>query len=184
MTAEDTQHDPRAVVQFWRDAGPQRWFRPDAAFDAEFRARFLAAHEAAASGRLAHWAESAEGALALVLLLDQWPRNAFRGTARMYATDAQARAVADTALRAGFQDQVEPDLRQFFTLPFMHSERLEDLERCVALNSEPGGEPLRYALHHRDIVRRFGRFPHRNEMLGRPSTDEERQFLAEGGFSG
>jgi uncharacterized protein (DUF924 family) len=175
---------PEDVLQFWREAGPGRWFRRDDAFDAAFRERFLATHEAAASGALASWADSAGGALALVLLLDQFPRNAFRGTARVYATDAQARAMAQAAIEAGFDHQVDADLRQFFYLPFMHSENIEDLDRCVALNQAVGGEALRYAMHHRDIVRRFGRFPHRNAILGRQASPEEERFLAEGGFSG
>lgn len=175
---------PQEVVAFWRAAGPKRWFKPDPAFDAEFRDRFLAAHEAAARGELAHWLDDSTGALALVLLLDQFPRNAFRGTPRMYATDAQARAAADAALRAGFDREVDPDLRQFFTLPLMHSENLADLERCVALNEAVGGEPLRYARHHRDIIARFGRFPHRNAVLGRTNSPEEERFLAAGGFRG
>ena len=121
------------LLHFWRDAGPQRWFRRDDAFDAQFRDRFLAAHEAAAAGRLQSWLDAADSALALVLLLDQFPRNAFRGTPRMYATDAQARAPADAALAAGCDLQVDALLRPFFYLPFMHSEDLRDLERCVAL---------------------------------------------------
>ncbi|MDB5956630.1 DUF924 family protein [Ramlibacter sp.] len=172
------------VVKFWRDAGPRRWFRHDEAFDAAFRERFLVAHEAAVAGELAEWGASAEGALALVLLLDQFPRNAFRETPRMYASDAQARQAAGAALAQGFDREVDDPLRQFFYLPFMHSEQLADLERCVALNRAQGGESLRYALHHRDIVARFGRFPHRNAVLGRPNTPEEQRFLAEGGFKG
>lgn len=184
MSASSALPSPEAVVSFWRAAGARQWFRVDPAFDAQFRERFLAAHEAAALGRLQDWLASAEGALALVLLLDQFPRNAFRGTARMYATDAQARHAADAAIRAGFDRELDDELRQFFYLPFMHSERLDDLERCVALNTDAGGEPLRYALHHRDVVARFGRFPHRNAVLGRTSTPEEEQFLAAGGFRG
>lgn len=175
---------PSDVLRFWREAGPQRWFRRDDALDAQFRERFLAAHEAAAAGALPHWSTNADGALALVLLLDQFPRNAFRGTARMYATDSQARAAADAAIGAGFDHAVDPQLRQFFYLPFMHSERVEDLDRCVALNEAVGGESLRYALHHREIVRRFGRFPHRNAVLGRSSSADEERFLADGGFGG
>jgi uncharacterized protein (DUF924 family) len=175
---------PQDVLQFWREAGPGRWFRRDDAFDATFRERFLPTHAAAASGALDAWAGSAEGALALVLLLDQFPRNAFRGTPRVYATDAQARATADAAIRAGFDQQVDSALRRFFYLPFMHSENIEDLDRCVALNEAAGGEALRYALNHREIVRRFGRFPHRNAVLGRPASPEEERFLAEGGFGG
>jgi len=175
---------PQALLAFWQAAGPKRWFRPDDAFDAEFRDRFLAAHEAAEAGLLAAWADSADGALALVLLLDQFPRNAFRGTPRMYATDAQARAVADAAITAGHDLQVDPQLRPFFYLPFMHSEELPDLERCIALTEALAGEHLRFARHHRDIVARFGRFPHRNAVLGRPSSEQEERFLAEGGFRG
>jgi uncharacterized protein (DUF924 family) len=119
-----------------------------------------------------------------VLLLDQFPRNAFRGTPRMYATDAQARAAASAAIDAGHDQAFEDALRQFFYLCFMHSEDLADLDRCVALNAAAGGESLRYAQHHREIVRRFGRFPHRNAVLGRASTPEEERFLAEGGFRG
>src|SRR5262249_43107137 len=102
----------------------------------------------------------------------------------MYASDAQARATADAALARGFDLGVEPALRRFFYLPFMHSEQLADQERCVELHRPEGGEGLRYALHHRDIIRRFGRFPHRNALLGRTSTPEEERFLAEGGFQG
>ena len=177
-------HDPQDVVRFWREAGPQRWFRHDPAFDAQFRDRFLDAHAAAARGELASWSATAEGALALVLLLDQFPRNAFRDTPRMYATDALARAAADAAIRAGHDLQVDAQLRPFFYLPFMHSEQLQDLQRCVLLNEPLGGEHLRYARHHRDIVERFGRFPHRNAVLGRASSEDEERFLAEGGFAG
>lgn len=175
---------PTDVLAFWREAGPQRWFRKDAAFDAVFRARFLAAHAAAARGELDAWSGSAEGALALVILLDQFPRNAFRGSARAFATDAKAREVAAAAVDAGFDQQVESALQGFFYLPFMHSEQLADLDRCVALTRPMGGEQHRYALHHRSIVERFGRFPHRNAVLGRDSTPEEQRFLAEGGFGG
>jgi len=179
----DAVHDPGELLQFWREAGPQRWFRRDDAFDALFRERFLAAHEAAAAGRLDHWAATPDGALALGLLLDQFPRNAFRGNARTYATDAKARAAADAAIAAGHDLQVDPALRPFFYLPFMHSETLGDLDRCLELTEALGGEHLRYARHHRGIVARFGRFPHRNAVLGRPSSEEEERFLAEGGFS-
>jgi uncharacterized protein (DUF924 family) len=175
---------PDALLDFWRDAGPQRWFRRDDAFDARFRDRFLPAHEAAAAGQLEGWGATAQGALALVLLLDQFPRNAFRGSPRMYATDAQARAAADAAIAAGHDLAVDPQLRPFFYLPFMHSEELPDLERCVALTEAIGGEHRGFARHHRDIVARFGRFPHRNAVLGRPSSEQEQRFLAEGGFAG
>jgi uncharacterized protein (DUF924 family) len=175
---------PADVLGFWRAAGPQKWFRKDEAFDTEFRERFLAAHEAAAAGSLREWMAQADGALALVLLLDQFPRNAFRDSPRMYATDAAARDAAAAALAAGFDDAVDPDLQRFFYLPFMHSEDLADLDACVALSEPLGGEALRYARHHREVVARFGRFPHRNAVLGRPNTPDEERFLAEGGFGG
>lgn len=175
---------PSDVLGFWREAGPEKWFRKDESFDAQFRGRFLAAHEAAARDELDAWAATAEGALALLILLDQFPRNAFRGTPRVYATDAQARGIAHRAVDQGLDREIEPPLRHFFYLPFMHSEDLRDLDRCVELTREAGGEQHRYAQHHRGIVQRFGRFPHRNAILGRPSTPEEEAFLAGGGFAG
>lgn len=172
------------VVTFWHDAGPERWFAKDDAFDAEFCARFLAAHEAAAAGRLDQWMETAGGALALMILLDQFPRNAFRDRARMFATDAQAMLLADQAIAAGHDLAVDPALRVFFYLPFEHSEALADQDRAVSLITPLGGEVLRYAEIHRDVIERFGRFPHRNKILGRQSTPEELEFLAAGGFAG
>lgn len=177
-------NDVEQVVRFWQEAGPRLWFAKDSDFDRRFRERFLAAHEAAARGELDHALETPNGALGLLLLLDQFPRNAFRGTPRMYATDAQARQYADRALELGHDQRVPPDLRLFFYLPFEHSENLSHQERCVALNEKLGGEPLEYALGHRDIIRRFGRFPHRNAILGRPSTAAELEFIAQGGFAG
>jgi uncharacterized protein (DUF924 family) len=173
-----------AVTAFWHDAGPAMWFAKDPDFDQRFRTRFLLTHEAAAAGSLSHWGDTAPGALALVILLDQFPRNAFRGTPRMYATDAQARQVADRAIRAGHDRQVDGLLSLFFRMPFAHSETLADQERSVAL-AEPFGEPnLSRAKGHRDIVARFGRFPHRNPILGRSMRPEEQRFLDEGGYAG
>ncbi|HSV46069.1 MAG TPA: DUF924 family protein [Ramlibacter sp.] len=172
------------VVAFWRAAGPDRWFRKDQAFDTQFRERFLAAHEAAARGEHGDWAQDADGALALLILLDQFPRNAFRGSARMFATDAQARAVAVAALAAGHDQQVAPELRNFFYLPFSHSEALADQDRAVTLARALDSDTLRWAILHREIIERFGRFPHRNAVLGRSTTPEEQRFLDEGGFAG
>ena len=175
---------PEEVVAFWRNAGPSRWYRKDDAFDSEFRERFLRTHEAAARGELDGWISSAQGALALCILLDQFPRNAFRGNARMFATDAKAREVARFAIDAGFLPQVDEDLQQFFVMPFMHSESLADQDLCVQLAAGLKTDTSRYAEMHRDIIRRFGRFPHRNTALGRVTTPEEQRFLDEGGFSG
>lgn len=173
-----------AVVDFWVDAGPERWFEKDEAFDREFRERFLAWHQAAMRGALAEWQGSARGALALVLLLDQFPRNAFRGTPAMYGGDPLARQVAAAALAAGHDRAVAPELKIFFYLPFMHAEDLADQERSLALCQAEAQGHVGYAKEHRDIIARFGRFPHRNAILGRESSPEERRFLEEGGFSG
>jgi len=179
-----TLPSPHDVTRFWRDAGPSRWFKKDPNFDADFKARFEAAHHAGATGALDGWAADAEGALALLVLLDQFPRNAWRGSGHMFATDGKAVAVARAAVAAGFDHQVEPALRPFFYMPFMHAEALADQDRCVALCTPLAGETLRFAALHRDIVARFGRFPHRNDALGRETTPEERVFLDEGGFAG
>ena len=172
------------VLAFWREAGPTRWFRKDEAFDSAFRTRFEAAHEAAATGALDSWTADAEGALALLLLLDQFPRNAYRGTARMFATDAAAVRVADAAVASGFDQAVDTALRPFFYMPFMHSEALADQQRCVALCSPLGNDTLRFARIHLDAIARFGRFPHRNALLGRDTTPDEQRYLDEGGFAG
>jgi uncharacterized protein (DUF924 family) len=184
LGSTSTDHDFEAVIDFWRDAGPRRWFAKNAKFDAEFRSRFLNQHEAAAQGRLVDWADDALGALALVILLDQFPRNAFRGTARMYATDVLARQVAENAIAAGFDLQAPAGLRSFFYLPFEHSEDLADQNRSVELSGRLGPDYLKYALDHRAIIQRFGRFPHRNRILGRSTTAEEQSFLDAGGFAG
>lgn len=170
---------PAEIVSFWRDAGSATWFAQDESFDQAIRSRFLSAYEAAADGALAGWEASAEGALALLLLLDQFPRNMFRGSARAFATDALARAVADRALARGFDKATEAALRPFFYLPFMHSEALSDQDRSVRLYEALGdAELLRFAIEHRDVVQKFGRFPARNGALGRDTTPAEEAFLA------
>ena len=183
--AAPAQSSPADVVAFWRDAGPERWFKKDANFDDEIRARFLKLHEAAAAGQLTAWEATAEGALALLILLDQFPRNMFRGDARAFASDPLARAIAAGALVRGFDAQVPGSMRGFFYLPFEHSENLTDQERCVAFHKAIGdADGLKWAEIHADIIRRFGRFPHRNAVLGRATTPEEQEFLDGGGFAG
>ncbi len=171
------------IVSFWREVGSDKWFAQDESFDQAIRSRFLPTYEAAANGELAAWEESVEGALALVLLLDQFPRNMFRGKARALATDAQARAAADRALRRGFDQATDMALRPFFYLPFMHSETLIDQDRSMRLYAALGdAEQLRYASEHRDVVQRFGRFPRRNRALGRDTTPAEQAFLEADGL--
>ena len=172
------------VTDFWREAGPGRWFAKDAAFDALFRERFMALHVAAARRERDEWGETAEGSLALMILLDQFPRNSFRGTAQMYATDPLALHFARRAQAMGHGKSIEPALRLFLHLPFCHSEDLADQDVSVALNAPLGGDALAHAEGHRAVIRRFGRFPHRNALLGRETTPEEAVFLAEGGFAG
>jgi len=173
------------IVSFWRDAGPDRWFTKDTAFDEQIRERFLDTYEAAAAGKLSGWEHSAQDALALLILLDQFPRNMFRGDARTFATDPLARAVAAGAIVRGFDSQVPAELRSFFYLPFEHSEDLADQERGIAFYKASGdADGLKWAEIHADIIRRFGRFPHRNAVLGRTTTPEEQKFLDDGGFSG
>ncbi len=175
---------PQDVVAFWRDAGPQAWFSKSETFDADFRQRFEAAHWAAASRQLDDWLEDADGALALMILLDQFPRNAFRGTAHMFATDPLAQYFAERAIASGHDLAVDPRLRQFFYLPFEHAENLVTQNRGVSLMEHLDADSLRWAVLHRDIIKRFGRFPHRNAALGRQTTQAEQEFLEAGGFSG
>lgn len=176
---------PQDVISFWKDAGPELWFRGGDAFDTRCREQFLELHMAASRGELEDWMETAEAALALLLLLDQIPRNIFRGSAHIYATDPLALRIAGEAIDRGFDRQFETELRSFFYMPYMHSEALEDQNRCTELFSQlPGANSAKWATHHQAIIKRFGRFPHRNRLLGRISTLEEQQWLDEGGFQG
>lgn len=177
--------DPQTIVEFWREAGPDRWFGKDAEFDDTIRRRFGDVYEQAVRGELDAWRDDPTGALALVILLDQFPRNMFRNTLRAFATDEQALEIARQALARGDHHIVGEDVNQFLAMPMMHSEVLTDQEACVGWMSEIGDENnLAFAKEHRDIIARFGRFPHRNEILGRESHEAERRFLADGGFAG
>jgi uncharacterized protein (DUF924 family) len=175
---------PAEILAFWRDAGPDRWYRRDDAFDAEVCRRFLGLWQCAAAGELVSWETSDDGALALVIVLDQFPRNLFRDNIMTYASDPLAREVAHRAIERGADTRVDGALREFLYLPFMHSEHLPDQLRCIELSRAAGhAENLKWAEHHADIIRRFGRFPHRNRLLGRSTTPDEQAFLDEGGFS-
>jgi len=176
---------PKAVLTFWRKAGPKKWFVKDAGFDRQIRVRFLPTYNAAAAGALSHWERTPQGSLALAIVLDQFPRNMFRNSARAFAADPLARGVARRAIAKGYDRMVARDERAFFYLPFEHSESMADQERSVALFRSTGNaELVKWAVLHADIIRRFGRFPHRNDPLGRDTTEAERAFLAGGGFSG
>ena len=181
-TAAPTLYD---FLRFWKDAGFEAWFKKDDAFDQTMRERFLALHEEVAVGGIDLWLTEPDEALAATILLDQLPRNAFRGTPRMFATDARAKSMAERAISAGHDQATEAEFRYFFYLPFEHSEELADQERSVALHEALGLEKItKYAIVHRDVIQKYGRFPHRNAVLGRTSTAEETAFLEGGGFSG
>ncbi len=176
---------PSDVVGFWREAGANKWFKRDEEFDAEFSRRFGTAHHAAARGEYESWLETAEGALALQILLDQFPRNCFRGSAHSYATDGLARHYAHRAVDAGLDQQIEGSMRVFLYMPFEHSESLADQNRAVSLVEAMGDDGFtHFAELHRDLIQRFGRFPHRNRALGRESTQDELEYLAGDGFAG
>jgi len=180
-----TDITPSDVVAFWKEAGPGKWFAKDDAFDALFRARFEAVHFAAARRELDHWAGTPEGSLALLILLDQFPRNVFRGTGHAFATDPLARHFATTAVDGGQDGLIENDLRRFFYLPLQHSENMADQDRQLALfqrMERPDDD--RWAEHHHKVVATFGRFQHRNRALGRETTLEEQAFLDQDGFRG
>ena len=178
-------HDPLDVLDFWWTAGPEKWFASEAAFDDACRDRFGGAYEAAAAGDLDGWRKVPHGALALILLLDQMPRNIFRDTPGMFATDDQAVSIAAQAVDSGFHRAFPVNERRFVYMPFMHAEDLAAQERCIDLCRAVGDrEGHRYALIHMDPIRRFGRFPHRNRILGRESTPAEIAYMETGGFSG
>lgn len=172
---------PRAILDFWTDqVGEKRWYAVEPALDDEIRARYESLWRGARDGKLSDWERTAEGALALLIVLDQFPRNMFRGKADAFATDAQARGVADRAIANGFDLKIAPPFRQFFYLPFEHSETMADQNRSLALFGERMGKDhytYPYALEHRAEIERFGRFPSRNAQLGRAATAEEAEFL-------
>lgn len=183
-TTMTDQTGHQAILDYWRALGPQGWFRKDEAVDREIGERFGKLHAEASAGLLDHWRGEPGPCLALVIILDQFSRNMFRGDARAFAQDALALQIAREAIAAGFDRQVDPVLRSFLLMPFMHSESIVDQQRAVALFHALGAEGLKYAIIHRDVIARFGRFPHRNAALGRHTTRAEEAFLAAGGFSG
>ena len=172
------------VLDFWWDAGPSKWFAKNDKFDLQCTTRFEHLIEAGRKGELDHWAETPAGMLALIIVLDQFSRNVFRGSAEAFQSDAKALELAKQAIAKGFDKAFPKDARSFFYLPFEHAEDMAAQETSVDLFRVLGNqEAYLYALIHLDVIRRFGRFPHRNKVLGRASTLAEEDFLANGGFS-
>ncbi len=184
--APSDQATAQAVHTFWfEEARPEQWFARDLEFDKIICKRFKATHQAACDGRLNDWQADPRNALALILLLDQFSRNIYRDHARAFAQDALALKAAKQALARGFDQQCPDSEKAFFFMPFMHSENLAVQEQSVALfeTNLPTSDNHRYAIEHHEIIARFGRFPHRNRVLCRPSTPEEIAFLDAGGFN-
>jgi uncharacterized protein (DUF924 family) len=180
----DDLPQPIDVLDFWWTAGIDKWYGGGETFDDTCRERFQNLLEIAASGELEDWEETPHGSLALLIVLDQFSRNIFRGTARAFAQDAQALAVAERAVAAGFDRCFPAPARNFFYMPFTHAENLDAQERCCDHFRTSGDQDgYYYALLHMDAIRRFGRFPHRNGVLGRETTAEEQRYLDTGGFS-
>jgi len=173
------------VIEFWEQAGPEAWYKQDDAFDQKVRDRFGDLWDRARSGACEGWPSNARGALAKIILLDQFPRNMFRNDPRAYATDDLAKKSACYAIDRSWDLKVAGLMRQFFYMPFMHSERIADQDHCVRLMKERmnEGNNLLHARAHRQIIRTFNRFPYRNEALGRTSTPAEVEFLTNGGYA-
>ena len=186
MNAKDTiPTEARSVLDFWfTESGPEKWFVKDQNFDDEIRDRFGPAYRRAHDGKLDEWTETPEGCLALIILLDQFPRNLFRDDPRAFDSDAKARAVLQYALDRGYDKALDTRQRQFLYMPLQHSEGRPDQALSVKLNATLGNDDvLKFAHAHKDIIDRFGRFPHRNAVLGRESTAEETEFLTQPGSS-
>lgn len=178
----DTPSEAQDVLAFWREAGPKKWFAKDSAFDIAFRNRFALLYSQASRSELKHWRTTPEGALAEILLLDQFPRNAFRNTPWAFATDNLALAAAKELVASGHDKTLPDELRAFAYMPFDHSESLEDQDHAVALLTPLSEENAFHAIEHRKLIERFGRFPHRNAILGRTSTPEEDAYLKSDGY--
>jgi uncharacterized protein (DUF924 family) len=179
--------DPVTVLDYWLgEVGPDGWYAGGEGLDGEIRDRFADLWQAAADGGLDHWIDGPGGTLAYIVLTDQFPRNMWRGSGRAFATDAQALAAARRAIAAGWDMAAPEPERQFFYLPFMHSEALADQEYCIGLMAErmpeTGASNHLHARAHTEVIRRFGRFPYRNDALSRETTEAEAAFMAAGGY--
>lgn len=177
--------DATTILDFWLKAGPKAWFSKNEAFDASIDVQFGLLLNKAAANELSAWEKNPESALALILMLDQFSRNLYRDDPRAFAQDKMCLKITKAALKNKFDHKVDPALRQFFYMPLMHSESILDQRICVKLfHAINLPDNLKYAILHRDIIERFGHFPHRNVVLGRPTSPAGQAFLDAGGFSG
>lgn len=178
--------DPTDILAFWLDEiGPEGWYTSDSALDARIRDRFAKAWDQACDGNFSLWLTYPSGALAYIILTDQFSRNMFRDSGKAFASDPLSLAVAKSSIRQGYDLKIDAPARQFFYLPLMHSENLSDQDRCVRLMVERMPDAQSNLLHaqaHREVIRQFGRFPHRNDALGRESTSAEESYLSDGGY--
>ena len=173
------------ILKFWQEAGPSAWWRKNVEFDEQIVNRFSDLHEQARLRQLDHWCDNPQSCLAVILVLDQFSRNMFRNSPKTFAQDEYALELAKYGVENGYDTAQNHALFGFFHLPFMHSEVLDDQQQCVELIRKGGNEgSLKAAIEHEEIIKRFGRFPHRNIVLGRKTTAEEQEFLDGGGFSG
>ena len=169
------------VIRFWfEESQPQQWFQKNESYDQEISERFMVTYDMAKKDLCADWTKDADGVLALCLVLDQFPRNMFRGTAKAFETDEKALLISKEALHRGFDSVLSPVKRKFIYMPFMHSENIEEQKRCVSLfDAMKDDDPMsyEYAVKHMEVIEKFGRFPHRNAVLGRESSEEELNYL-------
>ena len=186
LITKDNKLNYNDILSFWSSIGHEGWWTKSDELDAKMIDQFSELHEQAASGKLDGWADTPDGALALIIILDQFSRNMFRGDSKTFAQDEKALTLAKECIAKGLDQKCREDLRLFFYLPYEHSERIADQEQSVLLQYANDGSPetMKAALEHREIIQRFGRFPHRNDVLGRHTTPAERAYLDGGGFKG
>lgn len=176
---------PEEVLEFWANAGPKKWFAKDTEFDVQIKQQFGTTHDHARNDKLFKWLDTPDNTLALVIVLDQFSRNLFRNDIKTYAQDEQCVAIVHHAMANGFDRKMRHDIGMFMYMPLMHSENISDQKLCLKeMEHLELKEQAQYAKHHLGIIEKFGRFPHRNEILGRTTTSAEQAFLEEGGFSG
>lgn len=181
----NTDSHAEAILNFWKSAGGEKWFTKDDAFDAAIKENFGALMQQAIDKQLDHWSSDPNNCLALILMLDQFSRNLFRNSKKAFEQDKTALALAKLAVKDDYLSKVDKEIMPFMLMPYMHSENLEDQQACVDIMTAQGLDGyIKSAVQHLEIIKNFGRFPHRNDLLKREMSESEREFLNQGGFSG